>query len=162
MHSFQLRFVSLVLSVMLPCAAAAAATKPNVELHLSGSIVSVTNSTTTYLPIDRPLKAGETVRYTIVADNSGTAPAVGLVPMARVPERSVFVRVAPAASAVRVEYTLDGKEWSAQPTILVKNPDGTTHRVPAPLTMYKAVRWVVPGALAAKHSLTFAYEVQVQ
>jgi uncharacterized repeat protein (TIGR01451 family) len=156
------RIVMLLCALFLPCAATAANATPNVDLHLSGTIISHSGSTISYLPLDRPVKAGETIQYTIVAKNLGTAPAIGLTPVGRIPEGTTFVRAEPVPAFVHVEYTLDGKTWSAHPTIVVKDPDGNTHTAAAPLNLYKAIRWSTSGTLAPKKSLQFAYEVEVQ
>ncbi len=143
------------------CSAFAAAAAPKVTLHLTGALVTVSNGKTTYAPVDHAVKAGDLLRYTIVAKNVGSAPAYALAPIGRIPGRTAFVRVIGAPPSVGL-YSLNGRTWSAHPTIAVKEPDGKTVTKPAPLDLYRAIRWTLLHPLVPKASDTFVYEVRVK
>ena len=143
-------------------AAAASAAAPKVALHLQGLLFAKRDGKTVTLPIDRPLKAGDLLLYRIDAHNEGKAAALGLEPVGKVPTRTVFVRVANAPRGSHVEFTLDGTHWSAHPMIRVIGPNGKPTEKPAPLAMYRAVRWSLSTPLSAGATAVFAYEVRVK
>lgn len=153
---------ALVLVVVLTTAATALA-KPNVQLHLSGVLVTQSaggRETTT--PIEKVTpKKGELYRYTVVASNVGTDPAFKLVTRENVPNGTAFVAgSASKAPGVTIEYSLDGKTWAAKPLITVSTTKGLVRR-PADPSAYSAVRWIAPK-VAPKSALTFTYEVRVK
>ncbi len=150
---------ALVFSTM--CAASAAA-KPNVKLVLSGAIVSLQAGKPVQTPMNRPVKSGEIIRYTVLAVNAGSASAFKLSPVGKVPSQTQFLRVDRSPKDAAVAYTLDGVSWSAHPTIVKKTRAGTTTVAPAPLDMYRAVRWTMLKPLAAHQSASFVYEVRVR
>ena len=90
----------------------AQAAAPSIQLHLAGAIVTGAGSTATARAIDRPVKAGDVLRYTIVARNVGTAPAYQLAPLGRVPAHTEFLKVDAAPAGARVAYTSDGTHWT--------------------------------------------------
>ncbi|HEY5340131.1 MAG TPA: hypothetical protein VIK27_03820 [Candidatus Aquilonibacter sp.] len=147
---------------MASLSAYAAAATPKVALQLSDALITVSDGKTVAGPVDRPVKSGDILRYTIVAKNVGSAPAYQLAPIGKIPERMVFVRVLSAPSGAMTTYTLDCKTWSAHPTITVKDKDGKSVTKPAPPDSYRAVRWVLTHPLADKSSDAFVYEVRVK
>ena len=153
---------ALVLAVMSVTAASALA-KPNVQLHLSGVLVTHSaDGRETTTPIEKVTpKKGELYRYTVVASNVGTDPALKLVTRENIPNGTSFVAGSATKSAgVAIEYTLDGKMWSAQPLVTVTTPKGLVRR-PADPSAYMAVRWIA-SKVAPKSALTFTYEVRVK
>lgn len=153
---------ALVLAVVLATAATALA-KPNVQLHLSGVLVTRTaDGHVTTTPIEKVTpKKGELYRYTVVASNVGTDPALKLVTRENMPNGTAFVAgSASKVTGVAIEYSLDGKVWSARPLITVNTPKGLVRR-PADPSAYAAVRWIAPK-VAPKSALTFTYEVRVK
>lgn len=142
--------VTVIALVVSTIALVHAATQPKVALTLTAE------------PSGRIVKAGETIKYSILATNSGDAPAYRLAPVGKIPARTQFVRIDGAPKEAAAEFTLDGASWSAQPTIARKNAAGKLVRVPAPLGAYRAVRWTLKRALAAHQSATFTYEVRVK
>jgi len=57
---------------VLICTVAASAAAPKIVLHLVGRIVSMHDGKVRYEPMDRPVKAGELLKYTIDKAQSGT------------------------------------------------------------------------------------------
>ncbi len=140
------RVAALLLAFVVSATAFAYAATPNVQLKLSGSIVTMTApGKTAYLPLNRPVKTGEIVRYTIVAHNAGTAPAFHLMPSGNIPPRTVFVKIDQSPQGASVEYTADGKQWSKTPM------KGT-----------RSLRWTLSRPLPKDATSTFAYEVRVK
>ncbi len=161
MYTFFRTMVCAALCMASLSAYAAAAT-PKVALQLSDALVTVSDGKTVAGPVDRPVKSGDILRYTIVAKNVGSAPAYQLAPIGQIPERMTFMHLISAPAGAVVTYTLDSKTWSAHPTITVKDKDGKTVTKPAPLDLYRAVRWTLTHPLAVKASDSFVYEVRVK
>ncbi len=157
-----LRMHALVVAIVLICTVAASAAAPKITLHLVGRIVSTHDGKVRYEPMDRPVKAGELLQYTIDATNAGSAPAFSVAPIGRVPDRTAFVKIDGASRASEAAYTVDGSHWSAHPTIAVKEANGKTVMKPAPLSSYRAVRWTLKQPLPVRGVATFSYEVRVQ
>jgi hypothetical protein len=154
------RFLSLLCAIVFIFAAAASA-RPNVKLALGQMLVTQVNGKTTLsdVPSDGA-KRGSTLRYTIVANNVGDEPALQFEPVGNVAPGEEFV-AGSASSNATVQYSLDKKNWSAQPMVDVKLPNGKTVKKPADPSTYAAVRWIV-AKIAPKKSLSFTYEVRVK
>ncbi len=137
--------------------------KPNVQLRLSGVLVTQSSDgqeTTTSLEKVTP-KKGELYRYTVIASNVGTDPAFKVVTKENVPNGTAFVGGSASKSrGVVIEYSLDGKTWSAKPMVSVATPKGLVRR-PADPSAYASIRWIAPK-VAPKSALTFTYEVRVK
>lgn len=156
-----LRMHAFIVAVVLVCTVAASAAAPKIALHLVGRIVSMRDGKVRYEPMDRPVKAGELLQYTIEATNAGSGPAFSVAPIGRVPDRTTFVKIDGASRASEAAYTLDGSHWSAHPTISVKEANGKTVVKPAPLSAYRAVRWTLKQPLPMHDAAIFRYEVRV-
>jgi uncharacterized repeat protein (TIGR01451 family) len=111
---------------------------------------------------DVALKPGETVRYTLVAVNRGTDPALGLKPIGKIPAGTSFEAGSAAGAAARVEYSLDGgKTWSTSPTIKVQTPAGIVEKKADPST-YTAIRWTADKPLAPRAVAAYSYQVHIK
>ena len=128
---------------------------PAVKLHLSGVLISSVSGSEKLTPLEKiALKKGDLVRYTIVATNVGNTPALNVKTVGPVPKATQYVPgSASQLSGFSIEYTVDGKTWSAHPTIESKA---------ATPAQYVAVRWVDHHALASHAMLKLAYEVRVK
>lgn len=136
---------------------------PAVRLQLSGDLITIADGKTVATPVEKAvLKKGDLVRYTIVASNAGAKPAVSLSTVGPVPQRTQYVGgSASHASGASIEYSLDGKAWSAQPMVTVTTDHGPVQK-PADPAQYVAVRWLAQRALAPKQSVHYSYEVRVK
>ena len=153
---------ALVLVVAFLTTATALA-KPNVQLHLSGVLVTQSaNGHQVTTPLDKVSpKKGELYRYTVVASNIGTDPAFKVVTKEGVPNGTAFVAGSASESpGVAIEYSLDGKTWSTKPMVSIHTKKVLIHR-PADPSAYSAVRWIA-SRVAPKSALTFTYEVRVK
>ena len=127
--------------------AVASGSAPNVQLKLSGSIVSFAGGKEIDAPLNRPVHGGEIVRYTILAHNAGGGSAFSLMPVGRVPARTQLYKIGAIPKGTRVAYSLDGTHWVAT----AAHPD-----------QVRAVRWALAQPLAAKNSVALSYEVRVK
>jgi uncharacterized repeat protein (TIGR01451 family) len=156
--------VSFALAVVvIALTTASVIAKPIIQLHLSG--VRVTTSADgreTTTPVEKVTpKKGQIFRYTIEARNVGNQPALNYVALDKIPNGTEFVGgSASKAPGVKIEFTLDGKTWSAQPIVSVMTSKGLVRR-PADPSAFASVRWIAPK-VAPKAALTFTYEVRVK
>lgn len=138
--------------------------KPSVTLTLSGSVVTkASDGRTVLVPVAKEApKSGDQVEYDIAATNAGTTPALKLTPTAKIPAGTSYVDGSAKAPRAHVEFSLDGKTWSANPTVTVKSPTGTTVVKKADPALFTAIRFVTDGALAPHGTLQYSYEVRVK
>jgi uncharacterized repeat protein (TIGR01451 family) len=140
-----------------------AAAKPAVKLHFSGSVVEHVDGKIVLKPVaGLTLHQGDVVEYAIDAANAGDDAALGFSTLGPVPAHTEFVAgSAHAAQPARIEYSIDGKTWSAHPMQLVKTAQGM-QRKPAPPSAYVSVRFTAIKPLAAKAAFHYTYEVTVK
>lgn len=102
---------------------------------------------------------GDVLRYDVSAENSGAVPISGLLVTQPVPAGTVYVAhsAEAAKSGVVPAYSLDGRQFSAQPVLA--RPNGVSR--PAPPEAYKALRWRFP-VLAGHASQDVIYLVKVR
>jgi uncharacterized repeat protein (TIGR01451 family) len=135
--------------------------KPDVSLHLSAYLIAQSPGHTSETPLgSKPVTAGARVRFVIQAHNGGSSPALHLTPSDRIPAHMAYVPGSATGGYATVQFTVDGKTWSAHPLVAVRTAKGTMHR-PADPSQYKAVRWVTHVALPANHTFTYSYVAQV-
>lgn len=153
---------TLMTAAVFLCALPAQA-RPVVKLQLSGSLVerSAKGGEKLVSMEHIVLKSGEIVRYTILASNTGTDPALELTPVGRIPSGTRYIAGSAHGSTSDVEYTLDGKTWSAHP-LQSKTQNGKVVHAPADASMFTALRWHMKTALAAHKATSFTYEVRVK
>lgn len=155
---------ALLLALALP-GLAWAAPRPNVQLKLTGSIVTKSADGKTMLtPVEKEApKSGDDVEYDIAATNTGTAPALKLMPKAKIPAGTAYVDGSAKAPHAKVEFSLDqGKTWSATPMVTVKGPTGAPVVKKADPSLYTMIRFITDGALAPRGSALYTYEVHVK
>ncbi len=110
------------------------------------------------------VKPGEVLDWQIVSSNDGTAEARDYKAVGHIPAGTAFVQgSASAQGGSTVTYSIDGgKTFSTQPVVEERQPDGTTKKVPAPVSMYTEVRYEWSDALAAGGKLAASYRVRVK
>jgi uncharacterized repeat protein (TIGR01451 family) len=140
----------------------APAGKPEVKVQLSGSVEREGQS----LSLDKVenVKPGEILDWQIVSSNDGSAAARDYKAVGHIPQGTVLVAGSAAGEGgSTVTYSIDGgKTFSTQPIIEERQADGTTKRVPAPVSMYTEVRYEWSDALAAGGKLSASYKVRVK
>ncbi|HKU69015.1 MAG TPA: hypothetical protein VJP85_14690 [Candidatus Baltobacteraceae bacterium] len=137
--------------------------RPAVDLHLRGALVQKIDGKVTRKPVQGlTLRAGDVVEYSIDATNTGDQAAIGFSSVGPVPAHMEYVSgSAHAAQAAAIEYSIDGKTWSAHPFQIVKTPQGE-RRKPAAPGSYVSVRFTAKSALAPKATFHYTYEVVVK
>lgn len=143
---------------------ALALARPDVKVHLNGALVqkSANGRITSTLVGGLTLHAGQTILYTIDATNAGSDAALEFSTAGAVPAHTQFVMGSVSAPpATVVEYSLDGKTWSAHPTVAVKTAHGTVRKAASP-SQYVSVRFSAKRALAPKANFHYSYEVLVK
>jgi uncharacterized repeat protein (TIGR01451 family) len=118
------------------------------------------------VPIDKAgtVQPGEIVRWTVAANNQGSASAMDYSVSGRVPSGTEFVTgSALGENSPQVTYSIDGgKAYSQQPTVQQKQPDGSVTTVPAPIPTYTNVRFTWSASIPAGESRTATYDVRVK
>jgi uncharacterized repeat protein (TIGR01451 family) len=137
--------------------------RPAVNLHFSGALVQKVDGKVTRKPVQGlTLHAGDIVEYSIDATNGGDQAALGFSSVGPVPAHMQYVSgSARAAQPAAIEYSIDGKTWSAQPMQVVKTARGE-QRKPAPASAYVSVRFTAQRPLAPKATFHYTYEVVVK
>ena len=136
--------------------------QPIVKIKLAGALKRNDES----LALERvsAVHPGEILDWTITSANEGDAPARQYKTIGQIPQGTSFVAGSAVAEyGASVTYSIDGgKNFDSQPTIEVKQPDGTTKRTPAPVSMYTQVRYEWSDALAAGTTFAASYQVRVK
>lgn len=153
---------AMALAVGRPVAQEVTSDRPLVKIVLTG----VVERDSKKIPVDTAgqVKPGEVVSFTINSTNEGAAPARDYRAIGQIPRGSTFV----AGSALgdpstQVSYSIDGgKQFSSEPMIDEKQPDGTIKKIAAPVSMYTQVRFEWADPLAPGGKLTTSYQVSVK
>lgn len=166
------RFSALLMAVLTLMVAGAAgfaqrhfmlanAARPEVKMQLAGAV----ERDSALVALDKTIvvKPGEILDWTITSENSGNAPALEFKSVGHIPQGTTFVADSAKADGAKAVYSIDGgKSYSAQPTIEVKQADGSVKRVPAPAAMYTEIRYEWADPLAQGGKLSASYKVRVK
>ena len=141
---------------------AAAAGRPEIRVALAGAVARADER----VSLDKAgvVHPGEVLDWTITSTNEGDGAAREYRTVGQIPKgTSLVAGSATAEYGAAVVYSIDGgKTFAAQPTIEERQPDGTTKRVPAPVSMYTQVRYEWADPFAAGKSLVASYKVRVK
>jgi uncharacterized repeat protein (TIGR01451 family) len=135
--------------------------KPEVNVVLAGTV----ERDSQVLSLDKAdaVNPGEVLRWTINSENKGEGEAKQYKVVGKIPAGTEFVAdSAKAEGLAKVTYSLDGKNFSAQPMIEEKQADGSVKSVPAPTSLYKQLRFEWENSLNPKEKLNAFYEVKVK
>ncbi|MFN2454801.1 MAG: hypothetical protein ABR577_11335 [Pyrinomonadaceae bacterium] len=143
-------------------AATTTTARPLIKVALAG----VVERDHTGFPLEKvsAVNPGETLSWTIISQNDGDGAARDYKAVGQIPRGTVFIAgSAETEHAAEVTYSIDGgKTFEAQPLIEEKQADGTTKRVPAPVSAYTQVRYEWADGLAAGGKLNASYKVRVR
>jgi uncharacterized repeat protein (TIGR01451 family) len=137
------------------------AARPEVTIQLAAAV----ERDSALVPLEKAaaVNPGEILDWTIVSENSGNAAALNYKTVGHIPHGTVLVADSAKADGARTVYSIDhGKSYSAQPTIEVKQADGSVKQVPAPVSLYTEIRYEWADALAAGGKLSASYKVRVK
>jgi uncharacterized repeat protein (TIGR01451 family) len=134
--------------------------KPKVEVVLAGTVERDNEK----MSVEKAeVKPGEVLRWVISSENKGDGEAQNYKVVGKIPAGTEFVaESAKTEGLAKVTYSLDGKNFSAQPMIEEKQADGSTKMVAAPVSMYQQVRFEWENSLNPKEKLNAFYEVKVK
>ena len=138
------------------------ASRPEVKITLAGVVER--GSERVALDQAGAVRPGELLDWTLTSENDGTGAAREFKATGQIPPGTVFVAGSTTADgAASVTYSIDhGQTFSAQPTIEVRQADGSLKRVPAPVALYTQVRYEWADPLAVGGKLTADYQVRVK
>jgi uncharacterized repeat protein (TIGR01451 family) len=146
----------------ITAAAATAAARPEVKVSLAG----IVERDQAKIPVEKAaaVNPGETLSWTITSQNDGDGAARDYKTVGQIPRGTEFIKgSAQPENEAEVTYSIDGgKSFQSQPTIEEKQVDGTTKRVPAPVSIYTQVRYEWANGLAANSKLSASYKVRVK
>lgn len=135
--------------------------RPEVKIQLSAAV----ERDQALLPLDKAtvVNPGEILDWTIVSMNDGNGAAMDYKTVGHIPAGTTFVAGSAKADGAKTVYSIDnGKSYSAQPMIEVKQPDGSVKQVPAPVSMYTEIRYEWADPLAQGGNLSASYKVRVK
>src|SRR5437016_11699496 len=139
----------------------AKAARPEVKIELSAAV----ERDSALVPLDKAtaVKPGEILDWTITSENSGNASALEYKTVGHIPRGTEFVPSSANADGAKTAFSIDGgKSFSPQPMIEEKQADGSTKRVPAPVSMYTEIRYEWADPLAQGGKLSASYKVRVK
>lgn len=135
--------------------------RPDVKIQMSGSVKRENNSL--LLNKVEQVKQGEILDWNISSSNEGDGDAKNFRVVGQIPQGTIFVEgSAKGENQPQVTYSLDGRNFSAQPTINETQADGTVKKVAAPVSMYTQLRFEWASPLASRSKLNAAYQVRVK
>lgn len=112
------------------------------------------------------VKPGDILRYTVSGSNNGDKAVKGLVVNQPIPQGMKYVLKSATVNAnkgAKITYSIDkGKSFVENPTIRVRQEDGTFKTVPAPAEQYTHIRWKFGESVAAKSAVKGTYQLQVR
>ena len=136
--------------------------RPEVSVTMTGSVARAGDE----LPLEKAgaVTPGEVLTWRMRSQNGGDGAARTYSVVGQIPRGTIYVAGSATAQGrtAAVTYSIDGgATYSALPTIERKREDGTTERVPAPVSAYTQVRFELPGELEARGALVTTYRVRV-
>ena len=135
--------------------------RPQVTIKLDATLTR-DNQTVNLGDIDS-VKPGEVLHWTIASENNGDGNAQQYKAVGKIPSGTEFVANSTKADgAPVVTYSIDEKNFSKEPMIEEKQVDGSGKLVPAPVSMYKQIRFEWEEPLHANEKLNASYDVRVK
>jgi uncharacterized repeat protein (TIGR01451 family) len=136
--------------------------QPKVRVETSGSVKR--NDKDVLLDKAEAVNSGEILNWNINSANEGNGDAQNYRVVGQIPKGTQLIpESAKADESPQVTYSIDGgKNFSAQPLIDEKQPDGTVKKVAAPVSMYSHLRFEWDKALPSNSKLAAVYRVQVK
>jgi len=130
--------------------------RPEVKMQLSAAVERESGAVP--LSKDTVVSSGDMLDWSITSENDGNGAAVEYKAVAHIPRGTTFV-----ADSAKAFYSIDsGKSYSRQPMIEEKQADGSSKRVPAPVSIYTDVRYEWADPLAPGGKLSASYKVRVK
>ena len=136
--------------------------RPDVKISLIGTVTRENKP----VEVEKAgtLNPGEVLNWTITSMNAGNAPAQNYKTIGEIPSGTAYVASsAKAEGNVKIVYSLDdGKTFDEKPMIDQKQPDGSTKKVAAPVSMYTQIRYEWNDPLSEGKQFSASYKVRVK
>jgi uncharacterized repeat protein (TIGR01451 family) len=136
--------------------------RPDVKISLTGTVTRENKS----VEVEKAgnLNPGEVLNWTITSMNAGNAPAQNYKTIGEIPTGTAYVASsAKAEGNVNIVYSIDdGKIFDEKPMIDQKQPDGSTKKVAAPVSMYTQIRYEWNDPLSEGKQFSASYKVRVK
>jgi uncharacterized repeat protein (TIGR01451 family) len=146
---------------LIAASAARLVSRPDVKIQLAAAVER--DSTLVALDSKTVVNPGEILDWNIVSENEGNAAAREYKTVGHIPRGTTFVAGSAKADGAQTVYSIDdGKTFSAQPMIEVKQADGSVKQAPAPVSMYTEIRYEWADPLASGGKLSASYKVRVK
>jgi uncharacterized repeat protein (TIGR01451 family) len=146
---------------LIAASAARLINRPEVKIQLSAAV----ERDSALVPLDKAtvVNPGEILDWTITSENTGNGTAMEYKTIGHIPAGTTFVADSAKADGAKATYSIDnGKSYSAQPMIEVKQADGSVKKVPAPASTYTEIRYEWADPLAQGAKLSASYKVRVK
>ena len=136
--------------------------RPDVKISLLGTVTRENKP----VEVEKAgnLNPGEVLNWTIISMNAGNAPAQNYKTIGEIPTGTAYVASsAKAEGNVNIVYSIDdGKTFNEKPMIDQKQPDGSTKKVAAPVSMYTQIRYEWSDLLSEGKQFSASYKVRVK
>jgi uncharacterized repeat protein (TIGR01451 family) len=140
--------------------------RPNVQLNLSAEKLVGNGEKASWQALkgNVTVNPNDTLRYTVMGQNTGKAAAKKLTMTQPIPKQMTYKLGSSQNTAQAVTtYSIDnGKSFTAQPLVKVKLADGQEAMRPAPAEAYTHVRWQFGNAINPNSQVKASYEVKVR
>jgi len=157
-----------VLSVlMLPAFAPAAQDGPKLSLTMDVkkevTVKRGTAAAVEYIPVKATAR-GDVLLYTITYRNEGKTVLQDAAIVDPVPPETVYILESAAGEGAEISCSIDGgKTFQKPPAMyLMKNPDGTLVRKPAPPEKYTHLKWIVKKFIQPGESGNVSFKVKIK
>ena len=147
--------VSLVLFSAFPSFA-----KPDIKIDLLSQKIVKENGKHV-LKDSKEAKPGQVLLYTLKVMNKGDSAARKLQPVANIPENTIYVPEKNTSKDYKVQFSLDGKNYSETPMVKIKE-NGKDVMKPATIDKYKKIKWLFNKDFAVKQTYNLTYKVKVK
>lgn len=136
--------------------------RPDVKISLIGTVTRENKP----VEVEKAgnLNPGEVLNWTITSMNAGNAPAQNYKTIGEIPTGTAYVASsAKAEGNVNIVYSIDdGKTFDERPMIDQKQPDGSTKKVAAPVSMFTQIRYEWSDPLTEGKQFSASYKVRVK
>ncbi len=135
--------------------------RPDVKVNMS-AIVTRNEKDVSVLDV-RAVHAGEILVWNLESVNEGSASANNYQVVGQIPAGTAYVaESAQSAGKAEVTFSINGKNFAKQPLIDEKQADGSTKKVPAPVSLYTHLKFELISPLAAGQKFQSTYRVRVK
>jgi uncharacterized repeat protein (TIGR01451 family) len=138
---------------------------PQVVITMSDALVNLPEGQTAPRDENGNLqsKPGDVIRYTLMAENKGNAPAFNVELVDPIPAGTAFVIDSAVGDDMTIMFSIDGGGSYVAPPVMydARNEQGEIEKRPAPPGMFTHVKWRMNGAVQPQQKAVAAMWVKV-